>query len=84
LPWFGLQIFLLEVSKEGRVREVLQARGVLRHDVGIAGEEVRHVAVSVLALVRTGVVADMGRRSVAGDGAFGDAGHRRSVVRPIG
>jgi hypothetical protein len=84
LPWFGLRIYLLEVSKEGRVCEVLQAWGIVRHDVGVSWEEVRHVAVSVLALVSTGVVAEMGCRPIAGHGSFGDTGHRCGVVRSIG
>jgi hypothetical protein len=44
---------------------------------------VRHVAVSVLVLVSTGVVAEVGCRSVAGDGAFGDTGHCWGVVRSV-
>jgi hypothetical protein len=83
-PWFELQIFLLEMVKEGAMCEVLQVQSVIRHDVGFPWEEVCQVAVSVLAFMGAGVVAKVGCRPVAGDCALGDAGHSRGVVRSIG
>jgi hypothetical protein len=41
------------------------------------------VAVAVLALVSTGIVAEVCCRPVTGDSAFSDAGHSGGVVLPI-
>jgi hypothetical protein len=48
-----LRISLLEVGEEQVVREVLEARGVIGHDVELSWEEVCEVAVAVEALVVT-------------------------------
>lgn len=39
LARFGLRITLVKVCKKGCVSEVLQARGVIGHDVGLPGNE---------------------------------------------
>ena len=57
LPWRGLRIDLVKVREEGGVSELLEARGVVRHDVSVAGEVVGFVAVAVESLVGAGVVA---------------------------
>ena len=56
-PRRGLRIFLFEVREELCVSKVLQAGGVVGHDVEVAREEERGVAVSMQALVGAGVVA---------------------------
>jgi hypothetical protein len=72
------------VVKEGAICEVLQARSVVRHDVGLSWEEVRQVAVAVLVLMGAGVVAKMCRWPVTSNSALGDARHSRGVVRSVG
>ena len=42
------------------MRQVLQARGIVGHDVGVSWEVGRFVAVAVEALVQAGVVAQVG------------------------
>jgi len=60
-PRLRLRIGLLEVLEESGVGEVLQARGVIRHDVGLSWEETSKVAVAVGSLVVAGVAAEVGR-----------------------
>ena len=55
---------LFEVSEEGRVREVLKAGGIVSHDVGTSWDEEVGLAVAVLPLVGTSVVAEVGRGPV--------------------
>lgn len=50
-PGLPLRIVLFIVSKEGGVRELLQARGIISHDVVLSREEGGQVAVAVEALV---------------------------------
>ena len=52
-----MRIVLLEVSEEGRVGEMLQARSVVSHDVHESWEILGTVAVAVGALMGAGVVA---------------------------
>ena len=68
-PRLGLRIALVEVRQEGGVREVLQARAVVRHDVQRSWEEEACVAVAVLALVSAGEVAEVHRGSFSRDGS---------------
>ena len=75
---------LFEVRDERCVSEVLQARGIVGHPVGIPWDEVCYVTVSVLALVRACVVAQSSSGTVAGDGASADSGDRRRVVGEVG
>ena len=51
-----------EVGKEFRHGEMLQARGVVGHHVGLAGDVGDFVAVAVVALVEAGRPAQVGRR----------------------
>jgi hypothetical protein len=56
-PWFGLRILVLKMREERCVREVLEAGGVVCHNVLYPWEEASHVAVFMEPLVRTGIVA---------------------------
>ena len=58
---------LFKVGKEGSVREVLKAGGIVSHDVGMPWDEEVRLAVAVFPLVGTSVVAEIGRRPVGGD-----------------
>ena len=75
---------LFKVSEEGSVREVLQARGVVCHDVGTPWDEEVCRAVAVFSLVSTSVVAEKGRRPIGGDRSLQHSGQGRGVVSPIG
>ena len=68
-----LRIFLLEVSEEGRIGEMLETGGVVGHDVHESWEILGPVTVSVRSLVGAGVVAQVGCRTIGGD---------RSLVSP--
>ncbi len=83
MPGRGLRIALVEMGEEGSVREVLQARGIIRHDVEVSWEVVGEVTVAVLALVAAGEVAEEGGCAVAGDRALVDTGDGRGVVRQV-
>jgi hypothetical protein len=72
------------VGKEGGVCEVLQVPGIVRHDVGSPWEEVRQVAVAVLALMGAVVVAKVCGQPIVGNSALGDARHCWGVVRSVG
>ena len=69
-PGCCLWIVLVKVVEEGGVGQVLQARGIVGHDVGVSWEVGRFVAVAVEALVQAGVVAQIGGGAIRGDGAF--------------
>ncbi len=71
------------MGEEGSVREVLQARGIIRHDVEVPWEVVGKVTVAMLALVAAGEVAEEGGGAVAGDRALVDTGDGRGVVRQV-
>ena len=75
---------LFEVGKEGSVREVLKAGGIVRHDVGTPWDEEVRLAVAVFPLVGTSVVAEIGRRPVGGDRPLQHTGQGGGVVSPIG
>ncbi len=81
MPSRGLRIALIEMGEKGSVREVLEARGIIRHDVELSWEVVGEVTVAVLPLVATGEVAQVGGGAIAGDRALVDAGDGRGVVR---
>ena len=49
---------------------MLQARGIVGHDVGVSWEVGRFVAIAVEALVQAGVVAQVGGWAIRGDSAF--------------
>ena len=83
-PWIRLRTVLFEVGKKGSVREMLEARGVVAHDVVRSWQVEGDVAVAVGSLVRAGDVAQEGGRSVARQGAFGDPGDSRGVIASVG
>jgi hypothetical protein len=56
-PWLWLRIVLFEMEEQFSVRQMLQTRGVVRHDIEIPWEEASQVAVPVAALVSAGYVA---------------------------
>ena len=63
---------------------MVEARGVVGHDVRHARDEGGHVTVvSVRPLMDASEVAKSRGRAKLGKGAFGDAGHRRSVVGEV-
>jgi hypothetical protein len=78
-----LRIVLLEVSEKGRIGEVLEARGVIRHDVAISWEEVCEVTVSVNPLMVAPVAAEGGGSSTGGDGSLADSRDCRDIVREV-
>ena len=71
---------LFEMSEQVSVREVLKARGVVGHHVGLSWEEVAHMAVAMSTLVVASVAAEPGASTIAGDGTFGKAGQCWCVV----
>lgn len=80
MPGSRLRIALFEVREEEGVGEMLEARGVVRHDVSLAWDVERGVVIAVVALVLARPVAEVGRRAGGSDRALTDAGHRRGVV----
>ena len=50
-PWPWLRIVLFEIGEQFSVRQMLQVRGVVGHDIEVPREETGQVAVSVVALV---------------------------------
>ena len=75
-----LRIVLLEVSKESGVGEVLQAGGIICHDIEFSWEVGGQVAVAVLALVEARPVAEEGGRTFRVDSALAHARDCRGVV----
>ena len=71
---------LLEVCKKGGVRKVLQARGIVGHDVRLSWDELPHMAVPVLPLVLTGEDALVSGGTFGRDSSFADSRDGRSVV----
>ena len=68
------------MEEKRSVRQVLEPGGIVRHDIFGSREVVGRVAVAVLTLVQTGVVAEVGAGAVGGDGPFCHAGDSRGVV----
>ena len=62
---------------------MLEARGIVSHNVGHARDEGGHVTVSVQPLMDAGKVAKSRGRAECGKGSFGYAGHRRNVVGEV-
>ena len=73
---------LFKMSEKGRVSKVLQPRGVVGHDVGVAREVSGLMTVAVEALVHARDVAQGGRRPFRGDRALLDATDGWGVVNP--
>jgi hypothetical protein len=65
-----LRISLFKVGKEFAVSEMSQAGGVVSHSISISWEEEGEVAVAVLLLVSTVVVAQLGSNLIGGDRSF--------------
>ena len=59
---------------------MLQARGVVGHDIGLPWDALCHVAVTVLLLVLRRKDSLLGRCTVCRDGLLADAGLRRGIV----
>ena len=74
---------LLEVREEGGIGEMLEARGVVCHDVHESWEKGRPVAVPVCPLVGASVVAQVRSCAVAGYGSFGYSGNYWGVVAAV-
>ena len=70
LPGPVLWIGLVEVSEKRSVREVLKTRSVVGHHVSRAREVEACVAVPVEALMGAREEAEVGGRTVIGDGSF--------------
>ena len=83
-PRLALRIVLFEMRQESGVREVLQARAVIGHDVHGSWQEEPRVAVAVLALVSAGEVAEVRWGSVTGYGTSRHSREGGSVVRACG
>ena len=78
-----MRIPLVEVGEKESVGEMLEARSVVGHDIGLAWEVEGGVVVAMIALVAAGPVAEVGGRAVGGDGAFADAGDGGRVVGAV-
>jgi hypothetical protein len=66
-----LRVGLVEVSKEGSVSQVLEARGIISHVILVAWDEVTSVAVAVHALVGALVVAQPSRGTISSHSSSG-------------
>ena len=71
---------LFKVGKESGVGESLQARRVVRHDIGLPGDVADCREVAVAALVGASEAAQVRRSSLMRDRAFGVPRHCRGVV----
>ena len=80
-PWLWLRIALFEMGEQLSVRQMLQTRGVVRHDIETSWEEASQVAVPVAALVSASHVAQASSGAFRCDGAFVDTRDGGSVVR---
>ena len=72
------------MGEERGVGEMLQAGGIVSHDIVSSWEEICDVAVAMLSLMGTGVVAEVGGCADAGDSAAIHSGHCWCVVRRVG
>ena len=70
-----MRIVLVEVREQGSVSELLQARGIVSHNVYGSREVLvpAVVTVAVGPLMLAGVVAEVGGSAIAGDCAAGDS-----------
>ena len=71
------------MSEKGGVREVLQARGIVRHDILFPWEEMGEVAVAVHPLMITRETTEGCYCSVTGYRSFPDVRHGWSVVTEV-
>ena len=83
LPRYALRIGLFEVGKEGIVREVLEARGVICHHVGWSWDVEGLVKVAVSSLVEAGVVAKVRWCAIRGDSSLVGSRHGGGVVAGV-
>ena len=83
MPRCWLWITLFKVGEQGGVREVLEARRVIGHGVGVSGEVLSSVAVAVKALVGTCIVAERCCGIVGGDCSFSNSRHGGSVAAEV-
>ena len=83
MPRSRLRIVLFEVSKEGSVRQVEQAGGVISHYVRLSWDEEADSAVAMQSLVLTSFVAEQRVRSVARDRSFLAARECRGVIGAV-
>lgn len=74
---------LVKVREEGSVREVLEARCVVGHVVGVSGEVLDSMVVTVGSLVVALVAAEQCRRACGGDSTLEDSGDRWGVVSEV-
>ena len=65
------------------IGEMLQARGVVSHDVFHPVDEGDLGAVAVVSLVETGQLAEVGHRAFSGSAAFGVTGQCWGVVGEV-
>jgi hypothetical protein len=77
------RIVLFKMREKFSVRQVLEARCVVRHDVDLSREEVGQQATPVASLVGTGPVAQAGGGSVGGHHAFVHSRHCGCVVGAV-
>ena len=74
---------LVKVSKKSGVREVLEARRVICHNVQVSWEVVGEVAVAMFPLVSAGKVAEVGCGSITGHRALVDTRDGGRVVGEV-
>ena len=65
-----LRIHLFIVCKEGGIGEVLEAGGIIAHDIRRSWDVPGLVTVAVLSLVEGSDGAELSCRTIIGDGAF--------------
>ena len=69
-----------EVGQEFGIGEMLQAQGIVGHDIGLPWDVLCHVAVTVVSLVLGSKDALLGGRTICRDGLLDHAGLRRGVL----
>ena len=82
-PRLTLRIRLLEMLVKGKVREVLQAGGIVSHHIVRPQEVLDEVAVLLLPLKEAGVVAEVRSQAILGDDTLGLTGDGRSIVAAV-
>ena len=82
-PSLGLRIALYKVGQKRKVSQLLEARGVVRHDIDRARDVGHQVTVSMLALMKAPVVAQVRGDTVRGDSPLCAPRDSRGVVRHV-
>ena len=79
-----MRIGLFKVGEKGGVGEMLQAGGIVSHDIVSSWEKICKVTVAMISLMGAGAVAEVSGGADAGDSAARHSGHCWCVVRRVG